>query len=166
MKVEHTEKEPLFFDHYSADSLNHIIDTQHKIIEYLKKQKNNNKLYSILVVVDDFADDPKFSRYSNLNGLYTRGRHNSISTITATQKFNAIAPIIRVNATELYIYRLRNYKDLEAFIDEVSAIADKKILLDIYKLATAEPYSFLFVNLRAKKPVSYTHLTLPTIYSV
>jgi zona occludens toxin (predicted ATPase) len=44
--------------------------------------------------------------------LYTRGRHNSISTITATQKFAAIAPIIRVNATELYIYRLRNYKDL------------------------------------------------------
>ena len=151
MKVEHTDKEPLFFDHYSADALNNIIETQHKIIDYLKKQKGNNKLYSILVVVDDFADDPRFSRYSNLNGLYTRGRHNSISTITATQKFNAIAPIIRVNATELYIYRLRNYKDLEAFIDEVSAIADKKILLDIYKLATAEPYSFLYVNLRAKK---------------
>jgi len=155
MKVEHTEKEPLFFDHYSADALNHIIDTQHKVIEYLKKQKGNNKLYSILVVVDDFADDPKFSRYSNLNGLYTRGRHNSISTITATQKFNAIAPIIRVNATELYIYRLRNYKDLEAFVDEVSAIADKKVLLDIYKLATAEPYSFLYVNLRAKKLNDY-----------
>jgi len=155
MKVEHTDKEPLFFDHYSADALNNIIETQHKIIDYLKKQKGNNKLYSILVVVDDFADDPKFSRYSNLNGLYTRGRHNSISTITATQKFNAIAPIIRVNATELYIYRLRNYKDLEAFIDEVSAIADKKILLDIYKLATAEPYSFLYVNLRAKKLNDY-----------
>ena len=155
MKVEHTDKEPLFFDHYSADALNNIIETQHKIIDYLKKQKGNNKLYSILVVVDDFADDPKFSRYSNLNGLYTRGRHNSISTITATQKFNAIAPIIRVNATELYIYRLRNYKDLEAFIDEVSAIADKKILLDIYTLATAEPYSFLYVNLRAKKLNDY-----------
>ena len=87
--------------------------------------------------------------------MYSRGRHNSISTITATQKFNAIAPIIRVNATELYIYRLRNYKDLEAFIDEVSAIADKKILLEIYKLATAEPYSFLYVNLRAKKLNDY-----------
>ena len=155
MKVEHTEKEPLFFDHYSADALNNIIETQHKIIDYLKKQKGNNKLYSILVVVDDFADDPKFSRYSNLNGLYTRGRHNSISTITATQKFNAIAPIIRVNATELYIYRLRNYKDLEAFIDEVSAIADKRILLDIYKLATADPHSFLYFNLRAKKLNDY-----------
>ena len=83
--------------------------------------------------------------------MCTRGRHNSISTITATQKFTAISPIVRVNATELFIYRLRNYRDLETFIEEVSAITDKKTLLEIYNLATAEPYSFLYVNLRAKK---------------
>ena len=85
-----------------------------------------------------------------MHALYTRGRHNSISTITATQKFWSIAPIIKVNATELYVYRLRNYKDLETFIDEVSAVADKKTLLRIYKLATDEPYSFLYCDLRAK----------------
>ena len=117
----------------------------------MKKQKNTTKLYSVLVVVDDFADDPTFSRQSKmLHALYTRGRHNSISSITATQKFSSIAPIIRVNATELYVYRLRNYKDLETFIDEVSAVADKKTLLHIYKLATDEPYSFLNWDLRAK----------------
>ena len=49
-----------------------------------------------------------------------------ISTITSTQKFNAIHPIIRVNATELYVYRLRNTKDLDTFIEEVSAVLDKK----------------------------------------
>jgi hypothetical protein len=49
-----------------------------------------------------------------------------ISTITATEKFAAIHPIIRVNATEPYVYRLRNYKDLETFIEEVSAVYDKK----------------------------------------
>ena len=98
---------------------------KHKVIEYQKKQ-DHKKLFSIMVVIDDFADDPKFSRHSKiLHALYTRGRHNSISTITATQKFAAIAPIIRVNATELYVYRLRNYKDLETFVEEVSAITDK-----------------------------------------
>ena len=85
-----------------------------------------------------------------MHALYTRGRHNSISTITATQKFNALHPIIRVNATELFIYRLRNYKDLETFIEEVSAVYDKKTLLQLYNLATFEPYSFLYCNLRAK----------------
>ena len=151
MKIAHTDKEPLFFDNYDANALQNIINTQHKVIDYMKKQKGVVKLYSILVVVDDFADDPTFSRQSKmLHALYTRGRHNSISTITATQKFSSIAPIIRVNATELYVYRLRNYKDLETFIDEVSAVADKKTLLHIYKLATDEPYSFLYCDLRAK----------------
>ena len=73
-----------------------------------------------------------------------------ISTITATQKFSSIHPLIRVNATELYIYRLRNHKDLETFIDEVSAVASKKILMELYNLATSEPYSFLYVKLTAK----------------
>ena len=73
-----------------------------------------------------------------------------ISTITATQKFSAIHPIIRVNATELYVYRLRNYKDLETFIEEVSAVYDKKSLLALYNAATEEPFSFLYVKLTSK----------------
>ena len=77
-----------------------------------------------------------------LHSLYVRGRHNMISTITATQKFNAIHPIIRVNATELYAYRLRNIQDFGTFIDEVSAVLDKQTLLELYHIATSEPYSF------------------------
>ena len=73
-----------------------------------------------------------------------------ISTITATQKFNAIHPIIRVNATELYVYRLRNTKDLETFVEEVSAVYDKKTLLALYNAATEEPFGFLYVKLTAK----------------
>ena len=60
-----------------------------------------------------------------------------ISTITTTQKFNAIHLIIQVNATELYVYRLRNMKNLETVIDEVSAVLDKKPLLELYHIATS-----------------------------
>ena len=115
------------------------------------KKEGRTKLFQILIIIDDFADDPNFVRSSKLlHSLYTRGRHNQISTITSTHKFNAISPIIRVNMTELYIFRLRNVKDLEAVIEEVSAITDKKTLLQIYNLATDEPYSFLYVRLNAK----------------
>ncbi|MFM7986840.1 MAG: hypothetical protein ACKPKO_46755, partial [Candidatus Fonsibacter sp.] len=92
---------------------------QHKITDYSKK-KHSKQLFIILKIIDDFAYDPTFTRqYKMLHSLYVRGRHNMISTITTTQTFNAIHPIIRVNATELYVYRLRNNKDLEAFIDEL-----------------------------------------------
>ena len=49
-----------------------------------------------------------------------------ISTIVATQKFVATHPIIRTNATELYVYRLRNQKDLDALLEELSALYDEK----------------------------------------
>ena len=150
MKVQHTDEEPIYFDHYDPEALGKIIDTQHKVTDYMKKN-GAKKLYQILIIIDDHADDPAFTRQSKLlHALYCRGRHNSISTITATQKFNALHPLIRVNATELFVYRLRNYRDLETFIEEVSALADKKTLLDIYNVATSEPYSFLYVRLTAR----------------
>ena len=73
-----------------------------------------------------------------------------ISTITATQVFKAISPIVRKNITDLYIYRLRNQAELEAIIEEVSAVYDKKTLYKLYRLATEQPYSFLYVKLTAK----------------
>ena len=104
-----------------------------------------------MIVVDDFAGDVKFSRNSKLlHSLFTRGRHSQISTIVATQKFNSISPIIRVNASDLYVFRLRNYSDLQAFLEEVSAIAPKDVILQMYNLAIDEPYSFLSVKLTSK----------------
>ena len=41
-------------------------------------------------------------------------------------------------------------KDLDSFIDEVSAVLDKKTLLKINNIATSEPFSFLYVKLAAK----------------
>jgi len=137
MGLRESDKEKFYFDHYDPNDLQQIIDTQHKVIEYMKK-KEHKKLYSILIIVDDFADSPTFSRHSKLlHSLYTRGRHNSMSTITATQKFTALSPIIRVNSTQLFVYRLRNYRDLETFLEELGALMkDKKTLLEIYTLAT------------------------------
>ena len=143
---------PLFYDTNDQENLERIIDTQRKVTEHLKSKKDTKKLFQILIIIDDWADSPDFSRKSQLlHALFTRGRHSGISTIVSTQKFTALHPIIRVNATELYVFRLRNYRDLETFIEEVSALIDKKSLMEIYNLATAEPYSFLYVKLTAKK---------------
>ena len=52
--------------------------------------------------------------------------------------------------THLFIYRLRNYGDLEAIVEELSAIYDKTTLLQIYHEAVSEEYSFLNANLMSK----------------
>jgi hypothetical protein len=150
MKLKETDEEQFYFNEYDAEALEEIINTQHKITKYMKNQ-GHTKLYQILIIVDDFADNPDFARSSKLlHQLFIRGRHNMISTIVSTQKFNAISPIIRVNMTELFVFRLRNAKDLEAFLEEISAVADKKTLMAIYNLATKEEYSFLYCKLNSK----------------
>ena len=150
-KINLSEDEPsLYYDTYDPESLQSIIDTQRKIVEH-QKTKKSNKLFSILIIVDDHADDPAFSRNSKLlHSLYVRGRHSMISTLVSTQKFAALSPLIRVNADSLYVFRLRNYQDLAMFLEEVSAIVDKKTLLQMYKSATDLDFGFLFVKLNSR----------------
>ena len=50
----------------------------------------------------------------------------------------------------LFIYRLRNYGDLEAIVEELSAIYDKNTLLQIYHEAVSGDNSFLYANLISK----------------
>ena len=93
------EKEQIYFDNYNPSDLENVIERQKKIINYMKSKKIK-KLHSILIVIDDHADDPKFVRYSKLlHGLFTRGRHDAVSVICSTQKYNVLAPIIRLNAS-------------------------------------------------------------------
>ena len=68
------------------------MDKQHKIID----SQGSTKMFQILICIDDFADDPSFTRNSKLlHQLYIRGRHQDISTITSTQVYKVISPIVR-----------------------------------------------------------------------
>jgi len=147
--IKNTHDETFFFDNFDENALSDILNTQRKIVEYQKKH-GHKKMFSILVIIDDFADNYKVSHHPLINALFTRGRHSYCSTIVATQKFHALSNIIRINALDLYVFRLRNYSDLQAFLDEVSALAPKDVILEMYKMATDELFSFLFVKLSAK----------------
>ena len=144
------EKEQCFFEEYKTEDLMKIIDTQTKIPKYLKEKKEK-KLYNILVILDDIADAPEIARHNKLlQSLYVRGRHAGISVITASQKAFILHPVIRVNATQLFIFRLRNRKELDSIVEELSALADAKTILEIYHTATAEDFNFLYVDLMKK----------------
>ena len=76
MTLQHTDEDPRNFDHYDSEALHEILDTQHKITEYTKK-RNFKILFQILIISDDFADDPSCARQSKmLRSLYVRGRRN------------------------------------------------------------------------------------------
>ena len=79
--------------------------------------------------------------------MYIRGRHQRISTITSTQVYKVISPLVRKNLTHLFVFRLRNANDLEAWIEELSAVYDKKSFHQLYNRATEAPHSFLYISL-------------------
>ena len=57
-------------------------------------------------LVCDFVDDTSFTRKSQLlHQLYIRGRHYMISTITATQVYKAVGPVIHKKYdTSVYLH--------------------------------------------------------------
>ena len=68
-------------------------------------------------------------------------------------------PIIRVNISHLFYYKVRNYKEIQILQDELSAMVrsdnlheSKKLIYNMYETATYEPHSFLYINLLEKNP--------------
>ena len=59
-----------------------------------------------------------------------------------TQRYRLLDQNLRTNANALIFFRVRNSKDVDAFVEENSALADKATLLKLYDYATHEKFSF------------------------
>jgi DNA helicase HerA-like ATPase len=144
------------FDEYHVDDLMSVIEEQKKVARHMKERRKEFKgrLYSVLVLVDDFAETQEFLRNSKpLAKLFINGRHLSISTIVSTQKATLVSPTIRTQATSIFVFRIRNQQDLDLIASEFSALLPtKKDFLDLYRTATNEPYGFLYIDLSARDP--------------
>ena len=148
--IKPNDREKSYADSYDPSELQAVIKTQQQVINY--QTTKHKDLYHVLIVIDDDADDTNFTRKSQrLHQLYIRGRHYTISTITPTQVYKQIPTIVRKNMTHLFIYRLRNYGDLESIVEELSAIYDKKTLLQIYHEAVSEDYSFVLCKVKQRQ---------------
>ena len=149
------EKEKVYFDTFNIDEMQKVLDLQHKINQFQKKNEHP-KLFSVLFLIDDFIDQASFAKHNNLlNALYIKPRHYGVNIISSSQKYNGL------NSRQLIFFKLRNYKEVESVLDELAgvliskkAMSDmkslhqaKQLLLEIYNVATEEPFSFLFVNL-------------------
>ena len=61
MTFQHTDEESIFADHYDYDALHEILDTQHKITNFMTSRADQ-RLLQILISIYDFAGDPAFTR--------------------------------------------------------------------------------------------------------
>ena len=83
--------------------------------------------------------------------LFVRSRHFGVSCWCDSQALKLLSPSVKLNLAGMALSRLRSMHDLESFLSEYSALGiDKKELMAMYRVATKDQYSFLYVNLLAR----------------
>ena len=123
-----TERERAYYDEWDEAALRDIIQRQRKITETSKKLEMK-KLYQMLIIC---------------------------VVHSSTNLTVSLSAAVRVNQQFLCCWRLRNQHELEAVIEELSALLPKDKLHRIYEQATRDPYSFLFVYyLKPKNEMFY-----------
>ena len=143
-------------DSWDEEKVKQIMDEGLKMTEYHKKRtkESNNAKFSTstLLVVDDMASEYHIlhaNGSSLLNSMFIKNRHQKQSIWVASQRPSLVSSTIRTQMNALFIFKQRNVKDLITFLDEFSAMVDKKTLMQIYKIATDQKYNFLYTNLLA-----------------
>ena len=149
------DKECLMYEDLDQKVLGKLLDEQRMITEQCRKRKI--KAPQVCVVLDDLADrgDILTKRQGGTQGswmvsLATRGRHFGVTWIISSQVLNLVGTVIRKNVRCMCVWRLRNHKEVETLCEELSGVYDKETIMELYKHATSEPFSFLFVRLDAK----------------
>jgi hypothetical protein len=149
------KKEPLYFEDLQQSVLGKLLDEQRKITEECRKR--GVKAPQVCVILDDLADrgDILTKRHGGNEGswmisLATRGRHFGVTWIISSQVKNLVGTVIRKNVRCMCVWHLRNHKEIETLCEELSGVYDAKTIMSLYKHATAEAFSFLFVRLDAK----------------
>jgi hypothetical protein len=80
--------------------------------------------------------------------------------------YKSLAPIIRKNATAIFIFKRRNQGDMDAILDELGALADKKTIQKIYNIATEKVHSFLYINLMSHDINNQFYINFTTLIKV
>ncbi|CAE7181179.1 unnamed protein product, partial [Symbiodinium pilosum] len=101
---------------WDEGALRTIIQQQKKITR-TTKELGFKKLYQILIVIDDFADQPEL-------------HHLDLGLL---QKLRLISAAVRVNMQFMCVWRLRNQLELEAVLEELTALLPKQELQAIKK---------------------------------
>ena len=145
------KKDPCLYNEWDDAVVQRILDRQSAVVEMLKQKGDKRKMH-IALVVDDFANERRVVRGGILEKLFLMGRHIFVSTYVLTQYYRLLSPALRTNAVLLACFKMRNIKDLEAILEENSAIIPKDQLKEMYVRATSKPFGFLLLRLSESDP--------------
>ena len=82
-----------------------------------------------------------------------KGRKLNISIVFITQSYFKVPKDVRLNSSQFFLMKIPNKRELQKIALNHSSDIDLKDFIKIYKICTAEPYSFLVndIPLRFRK---------------
>jgi hypothetical protein len=141
--VSYTERQPAYDE--MAEHNNTIEFRQGLDFDMSEFDSNN----PTVIVIDDQMND--VLRNEKIQTLFTRGiHHKSVSIILLTQNFypqGKFGRDIRLNCHYFIVMRSPTFVSQIQYLGRQVFPHHSKFLLDAYKKATANPYSYLFINL-------------------
>jgi hypothetical protein len=143
-----------FFDSYNDEKFREIMEEQMTLIRALKKHDQPKYLANrILIIFDDLVGSSLFSgsRGSYFKGVNTRHRHYSASFLMVSQGYKEIPKTIRTNWTCLIVFEIGNEREVQVIYEEYAMGLNSSDWLEMYKYATEEDHSFLFINFQKPK---------------
>ncbi len=155
-EVQHVNQddEPTFFDEFDAKALQEQMNLQMRVAEYAKKAKRK-EIPQVLWIFDDLVDDERVMHSNNnlIATLAIRSRHFGGSLWVATQKFRALANIIRVNLTGVFVWpALSNRLERKAIVEEISGRYSPEQIEEMLQHVSQRRFGFLFVDLKTTDP--------------
>ncbi len=138
-------KAPLF--------LEHIFKTQDSIIN--ENKGDISKAPKVLIILDDIISSKIFLNSPQYKNLLIAGRHSGISSITLSQKYNAIPRINRLNMSNIMVFP-SSLSELDIISDEYCPPnTSKRDFMQLMQYATGEKYSFLYINMKSPVETRY-----------
>ena len=119
------------------------------------RNEQNKEIPQVLWIFDDLVDDERVmhSNHNLIATLATRSHHFGGNLWVSTQKFRALANIIRVNLTGLFIWpALSNRLERKAIIEEISGRYSPEQIEEMLQHVSRRLFGFLFVDLTTSDP--------------
>lgn len=151
-----TEDEFVIQD-YSPDVFDRIIRSREMLIEAHKKKNGEDAsmdgvLPPTLFVVDDNVGSRFLSSrmFTMLDVLATKGRKFNISVIVAIQFMrNITSPVVRGNATDIFIYNIPNAEEQKEVLKEFQGSVEATDILKMYRSCfkySSDKYNFFYIS--------------------
>ena len=116
-------------------------------------KKDKKKIQNLLILDDVTQSFPTGRKPSQISGLFTNSRHLKTSIWVVTHKYSSMPTLFRNQLDCLFLYKTHSRNELESLKRDSNL--DESFLEDAFKLATDEPYGFLYINNTSQIPRLY-----------